>query len=319
MEKRATRIPQSPANRLLPRINASPAIPPLKCQGIKSKLVGFILENIRWDGRGQWVEPFLGSGVVLFSVQPQRAIASDVNPHLITFYQHLYDGSLTPGMAREHLTREGQKLLVEGEDHYYAIRQRFNQTANPLDFLFLSRACFNGVMRFNRKGEFNVPFCRKPDRFRQAYVTKIVNQMSDLAKIMRDKEWQFRVGDWREYLTQLSEDDFVYLDPPYIGRHADYYNQWSERDAADLVQISHSLPCGFALSMWKENKYRSNAYLTHWRGVEQRTITHFYHVGPTEDLRNSIEEALLIKQGYATPTPKNAEIDDAEEQMSLAF
>ncbi len=302
----------------LPRTNVQPAIPPIKCQGIKTKLVSFILENIQWGGHGRWVEPFLGSGVVLFSTQPQRAIASDINPHIIAFYRKIYDGTLTSGMVREHLTQEGKRLLAQGEDHYYEVRSRFNKKADPLDFLFLSRSCFNGVMRFNKKGEFNVPFCRKPDRFRQAYVTKIVNQVSDLRKIMHGKEWEFRTGDWRECLTGLRKDDFVYLDPPYIGRHTDYYNQWSESDAADLAQIAQSLPCGFALSMWKENKYRSNPYLTRWNGVEQRTITHFYHVGSTENLRNSMEEALLIKQGHETPCLEKEETAKAL-QMSMAL
>jgi DNA adenine methylase len=304
--------------RPLPRTIARPVIPPIKCQGIKTKLVSFILENIQWGGHGRWVEPFVGSGVVLFSVQPHRALVSDINPHIITFYQKIYDGTLNSGMVREHLTQEGKQLLVEGEDYYYKVRNRFNKKADPLDFLFLSRSCFNGVMRFNKKGEFNVPFCRKPDRFRQAYVTKIVNQIGDLHKIMQGKEWEFRAGDWREGLTGLRKDDFVYLDPPYIGRHTDYYNQWSERDAADLAQIAQSLPCGFALSMWKENKYRSNPYLTRWNGVEQRTITHFYHVGSTENLRNSMEEALLIKQDYETPCLEKEEAATAL-QMSMAL
>lgn len=303
----------------LPRADAPPVIPPIKCQGIKSKLVPFILENIRWNGQGRWVEPFLGSGVVLFSVQPKRAIASDINPHIIAFYQKLYTSALTPAMVREHLTHEGKLLLEKGEDHYYAVRSRFNQQANPLDFLFLSRSCFNGVMRFNKKGEFNVPFCRKPDRFRQAYVTKIVNQVSDLCKIMQGKDWEFRVGDWRKCLTGLGKNDFVYLDPPYIGRHTDYYNQWSECDATDLAQLAQSLLSGFALSMWKENKYRSNTYLDLWQGVEQRTITHFYYVGSTEALRNSMEEALLIKQGYEAPRRESQETVTGELQLSMAF
>lgn len=294
-------------------------IPPIKCQGIKTKLTGFILENVQWSGEGKWIEPFLGSGVVLFSAQPKRAIACDINPHIIAFYQKISDGSLTPGLVREHLTREGRKLLREGEDYYYEVRDRFNKSGDSLDFLFLNRACFNGVMRFNRKGEFNVPFCRKPDRFRQAYVTKIANQVGDLCKIMKDREWEFRAGDWRECLTDLGNDDFVYLDPPYIGRHTDYYNQWTERDAVELAQVAQSLPCGFALSMWKQNKYRSNTYLALWKETEQRTMMHFYHVGSTEDLRNSMEEALLIKPGYEAPVLKDKIAVVATTQMSMAL
>lgn len=285
----------------LPRTVRQVIVPPIKCQGIKTKLVKFILSNISWSGEGRWIEPFLGSGVVLFNVQPERALVNDINPHIIRLYKMIYDGSLSPEEVRVYLTAEGKKLLLQGEDYYYAVRERFNKSGASLDFIFLNRSCFNGVMRFNSKGEFNVPFCRKPDRFRQAYVTKIVNQISQIRKIMQGKHWEFRIGDWREVLENVAEDDFVYLDPPYIGRHTDYYQQWSEDDAADLARIARNLPCGFALSMWKENRYRLNQHIAYyWDGLVERTFTHFYHVGSTENLRNSMEEALLIKPGYET-------------------
>ncbi|MFQ3580405.1 MAG: Dam family site-specific DNA-(adenine-N6)-methyltransferase [Chloracidobacterium sp.] len=285
----------------LPRTVKQVIVPPIKCQGIKTKLVKFILSNISWNGKGRWIEPFLGSGAVLFNVQPERALLNDVNPHIIRLYQMIYDGSLSPEQVRLYLTTEGKKLLSNGEDHYYLIRECFNRTRNPLDFIFLNRSCFNGVMRFNSKGEFNVPFCRKPDRFRQSYITKIVNQISQVRRIMQGKEWVFFTGDWREVLSNVDVDDFVYLDPPYIGRHTDYYQEWSEDDAEDLARVVRNLPCGFALSMWKENKYRLNQHIEfYWNGLIERTFTHFYHVGSTENLRNSMEEALLIKHGYET-------------------
>lgn len=224
-------------------------VPPIKCQGIKTKLAQFILGNISWNGNGRWIEPFLGSGAVLFNVQPERALVNDINPHIIHLYKMIYDGALSPEMVRSHLTAEGEKLLLQGEDYYYEVRDRFNKSGDPLDFIFLNRSCFNGLMRFNSRAEFNVPFCRKPDRFRQAYVSKIVNQISLIREIMRGKRWEFHVGDWREVLEDVSEDDFVYLDPPYIGRHTNYYQQWSENDALDLARIARNLPCGFALSM----------------------------------------------------------------------
>jgi len=289
----------------LPRTVKQVIVPPIKCQGIKTKLVPFILSNICWNGNGRWVEPFLGSGVVLFNLQPERALVADINPHIIRLYQMIYDGSLSSEEVRGYLTAEGKKLLLKGEDHYYLVRERFNKTGNPLDFIFLNRSCFNGVMRFNSKGEFNVPFCRKPDRFRQSYVTKIVNQISQIRKIMQGKDWEFRTEDWRESLENLTADDFVYFDPPYIGRHTDYYQQWSEEDAVELARLARNLPCGFALSMWKGNRYRTNEHLgRYWDGLVERTFTHFYHVGSTENLRNAMEEALLIKPGYETASVK---------------
>jgi len=293
-------ILQKEVVNFLPRAASKPVIPPIKCQGIKTKLVDFILSNIQWDGKGRWIEPFLGSGVVLFSVQPDRAIVNDINPHIINLYRQIYDGKITSSQVSDYLAQEGKKLSKDGDgDYYYQVRERFNKTAEPLDFLFLNRSCFNGLMRFNSKGEFNVPFCRKPDRFRPAYITKIANQVNALQKIMRDKEWEFHIADWRKCMEVASDGDFVYLDPPYIGRHTDYYTQWSNADAVELATAARQLSGGFALSMWKENKYRKNQHIDqYWDFTIERTFTHFYHVGATEDLRNSMDEALLIKPGY---------------------
>lgn len=78
----------------------------------------------------------------------------DTNPHLINFYQAIADGEITPEITREFLNKEGEKL-------YYELRERFNKDHQPLDFLFLNRSGFNGMICFNRKGGFNIPFCRK--------------------------------------------------------------------------------------------------------------------------------------------------------------
>jgi DNA adenine methylase len=52
--------------------------------------------------------------------------------------------------------------------------------------------------------------------------------------------------------------------------------------------------------MWKENRYRKNSHLEEqWSGLCTRTHSHFYHVGPSEDLRNAMLEALIVKPGYA--------------------
>jgi len=285
----------------LPKNIRSVVIPPIKSQGIKTKLVKFILSNISWNGRGRWIEPFLGSGVVLFNVQPKRALVNDINPHIIRLYQMLYDGDLLPEEVRAYLLSEGKKLSSYGEEYYYLVRERFNKTGDPLDFIFLNRACFNGLIRFNNKGEFNVPFCRNTNRFRQAYVSKIVNQISQIQQIMQDKEWEFRVGDWKECVENVEADDFVYLDPPYAGRHTDYYQKWTENDTVELYKIIRQLPSGFALSTWKEDRYRKNKHIDlYLHGFTKREFNHFYHIGSKREFRGSIIELLVIKPEYAS-------------------
>jgi DNA adenine methylase len=281
-------------------------VPPIKCQGIKTKLVRFILSQICWQptDNSTWIEPFLGSGVVAFNLAPARAILTDANQHTIHFYQAIQAGEICADRTRAFLYQQGECLSRLGADYYYEVRSRFNQTGNPLDFLFLNRACFNGMMRFNRQGEFNVPFCQKPQRFSPSYITKIANQVDWVANQIAGKAWEFRVADWQESLSAAQASDFVYLDPPYIGRHTDYYNHWSQTEAEALAAIAQSLPCGFALSMWLENQYRQNAHIQQcWSALEVRVFQHFYYLGAKENWRGAIAEALLIKPGFAVQSP----------------
>jgi DNA adenine methylase len=245
----------------LPTIISKISVPPIKCQGIKTKLIPFIAENIEWNGKGKWIEPFLGSGVVLFNIQPDIALISDTNKHIIELYKQIQNGSIDEVIVKAYLKIGAENLKKDGQDYYLEVRKRFNEHGNPLDFLFLNRSCFNGLMRFNSKGGYNVPFGHKPERFAQAYITKIIHQISWIKKMMKDKDWVFQAADWRKTMAQAQENDFVYLDPPYIGRNTDYYNSWTETDAIELAQTAKNLPCGFALSMWLENKYRKNEHI----------------------------------------------------------
>lgn len=293
-----------------------PLVPPLKCQGIKTKLVGEISRIAGTQVFERWVEPFCGSCVVALNVQPKEALLSDSNVHIIRLYQEIQNGGLTPAVAKSFLVEEGEKLRAGGETHYYAVRERFNAEPTSLDFLFLNRSCFNGVMRFNRSGKFNVPYGHKPERFAQAYVTKIINQIRRISEAISACDWAFASADFRQTLASAKAGDLVYVDPPYAGRHVDYFNSWSESDESELGNILKRLPCRFILSTWHSNEFRTNAMIErNWNDPRFHLLTreHFYHVGPTEDLRHPMIEALI------TNFPVHAVQSGVEETEQLAF
>lgn len=288
-------------------------VPPLKCQGIKTKLTEWIKDHSTHENNGIWIEPFMGSGVVGFNIAPRRAIFADVNLHIINFYNAIKSGKVTAGIAKEFLETEGSLLRKHGEDHYYAVRERFNKDFSPLDLLFLNRACFNGVMRFNKKGLFNVPFGHKPERFAKAYITKITNQIKYVSQATSQFDWQFICSDFRKVIASASQGDFIYCDPPYIGRHVDYYNSWNEKDEQELYELLKETPAKFILSTWHSNKYRTNSAIekyTHYFTILTRE--HFYHVGASENNRNPMLEAIVLNYNPLTP------IDlQKEKQLSL--
>ena len=105
--------------------------------------------------RSRLVEPFCGGLAVTLGLRPERALLNDANPHLINFYRWLQKG-LTADLKMEN-----------NERLFYRHRTRFNElvadgqedTAEGAAlFYYLNRTGFNGLCRFNSKGEFNVPF-----------------------------------------------------------------------------------------------------------------------------------------------------------------
>lgn len=274
-------------------------VPPIKIQGIKTKLVPFINEKIKWDGKGVYYEPFIGSGVVGFNLAPERAVFCDTNPFIISFYKDIQNGTITSEKVRTFLETEGEKLSLTPEDrnsYYYQVRDRFNKDKNSLDFLFLQRSNFNGMIRFNSNGGYNVPFGRKPDRFKKALITKIVNQVKWVEELFEERpKWEFRCESFENIFNEITENDFIYLDPPYINRHDGYYDQWSNEKAELLAELTQKSPAKFAFSMWYQNKYRKNDHIDLWTEGSLYKQEHFYHVGANEKNRNSMTECLIVR------------------------
>ena len=207
-------------------------IPPIKSQGIKTKLVPWINDLILQSGidveRANWIEPFFGTGVVgLNTPVGGNRIVGDSNPHIIRFYNEVQAGNITPQTMRAHLQREGEMLANAADDgyaHYREVKNRFNQEHSSFDFIFLSRAAFNGMMRFNRQGQWNIPFCKKPERFAPAYITKICNQIAAAQHAIQQHHWEFNNVPFIETIQRAQAGDIIYCDPPYFGRYVDYYN-----------------------------------------------------------------------------------------------
>ena len=167
-------------------------IPPIKIQGKKTKIVPKIMEIA--DGLlsehpeiDTWVEPFLGSGVVAFNCpgRIKKVIVNDINPHIIKFYKGVADGIITSDRIREVFDIHSQNLLKDGYDYYNRIKDRFNQSFDTMDFLFLTRTGFNGVMRFNNSGKWNVPFCKLNNRLSKNVIEDLASSVDELSRLFK--------------------------------------------------------------------------------------------------------------------------------------
>lgn len=291
-------------------------VPPIKIQGIKTKLVPLIKQNVLIDADTIWVEPFMGSGVVGFNIAPNVALFADTNPHLINFYNALKEKSIDEYIVRAFLEEEGEKLAKLDAEYYYEVRNRFNQSHAPLDFLFLNRSCFNGMIRFNRTNDFNVPYGHKPERFSKAYITKIANQVKHVQNEISRHDWTFVCQSFEITIANAPEKAFIYCDPPYIGRHVDYFDSWDEDLEKQLCDLLMSCHHPFMLSTWEHNDFRRNEYVdTIWRECHRITHDHFYHLGAQEKNRNPIVEALLTN--YVPTDDSNSVQQQAITQLSF--
>ena len=268
--------------------------PPIKCQGTKRRLVPWIKLHLP-PHVDEWVEPFMGSGAVGFNVEANTYLMGDTNPHIINFYTCIQKGEINPYSTREYLEQEGAKLKEKGEPYYCEVRERFNKDQSAFDFLFLNRSSFNGLIRFNKKGEFNTPFCKKPERFSKAYITRIVNQVEAVWHRISDRNYEFKCMDFEDTIWFATKDSIIYMDPPYMGRTAGYYNDWTmedERRMADALRICDGQ---YIVSTWTRNKHRENELIREfYPQMRIETTQHYYHVGGHEANRGSVEVSLVF-------------------------
>ncbi len=158
----------------------------------------------------------------------------------------------------------------------------------------------------NRKGKFNTPFCRKPYRFSQSYVTKIVNQISFVSRLLKVKNFVFKCQSFEKTISESNPEDIIYCDPPYIDRHANYYGGW---DCDHEKSLHKALSCTigkFILSTWHHNDYRENEYVNSlWSEFNILTREHFYHMGGSENNRSPMIEAIITNYNTSIYEHKN--------------
>lgn len=188
----------------------SPALkPPIKWTGGKSRIINEILPRLP-PGR-RLIEPFVGGASVFLASRYDAYLLGDSNRHLIDLY------SLIVARFDELIVATSRYFTEEyrSKERYLEVRGAFNREQDPLErsaqFLYLNRFGFNGLCRYNRSGEFNVPY-GNPARVPRLPVERLA--------AFREKALQasFVAGDFIGVMQQAAPGDVVYCDPPYLDR-----------------------------------------------------------------------------------------------------
>ena len=202
----------------------SPAVKPFKSQllkwiGNKQRFAHEIASYFPADMK-RYFEPFVGSGAVLATLAPSKAIASDVFEPLVEIWQTLSkDPTLLKSWYSDRWTemQGGEKVEM-----YEQIKARYNASPNGADLLFLCRSCYGGVVRFRKADGYMSTPCGVHSPISPESFSSRVDEWSN-----RTKGTEFRRLDFREALDSASKGDLVYCDPPYTHSQAILYGAQS--------------------------------------------------------------------------------------------
>lgn len=207
-----------------PRLWEPPAPAPAPAQAGTGRGRPFKRQLLKWIGNkqrfaheivgffparfGTYHEPFLGSGSVLATLAPERAVAADAFGPLIEIWRTL-------GQSPETLTRwyaERLGFLAGGEKvaRYEAIRASYNARPNGADLLFLCRACYGGVVRFRKAdGSMSTPCGVHRPISAESFAGRVAEWSG------RTRGTRFVHADFEETMSHARPGDLVYCDPPY--------------------------------------------------------------------------------------------------------
>lgn len=203
---------------------------------------------------------FCGSCAVSLNTNAKNHVLNDSMAPIIELYKKLKEMKTDEVFTRiEDIFSKYNIGNNESKENYITLRSDYNRTKDPLMLLVLSFISFSHGIRFNKKFEFNVSFGNKINKDHYLKEKKI--QLNDF--ITKAKTFNFYNYDFQNFLSHLTtrENDFIYLDPPYLITNASYNASWTEKEEIELLDFCSKTSSKFGISNVFEHKGRSNDLL----------------------------------------------------------
>lgn len=260
---------------------------PLNYTGGKYKLLPQILPLFPKD-IDTFIDLFCGGCNVGINVTANKVVYNDLNEHLLYLYNTFknldqeatfkyiyqiidkYELSLVSKNSYDFYGCNSANGLSEyNKDKFLKLRTDFNaKTNHDYDYYIMLYVLivytFNNQIRFNSKGEFNLPVGKRD------FNKKMADKLSKFIDVIKSQNSIFTCNDFREFnISSLSDNDFVYLDPPYLITCATYNEQggWTEDTEKELLLFIDRLNKNnikFALSNVLRSKGKENIILLNW-------------------------------------------------------
>lgn len=223
------------------------AKPFLKWAGGKTQLIKTIESKLPENFKNvsyTYIEPFIGSGAVLFWLlnnfpRIKKAVINDINSDLTNTYRVISSNpkeliSILNELQSEYYSLENNQ--DNKSEYYYKNRESYNlrksdKTTQAALFIFLNRTCFNGLYRVNRNNDFNVPM----GSYKRPTICDVDNILA-VNKALQKVE--ILCGDFEETLQYAEKNTFFYFDPPYKPlNNTSSFNSYAKDDFNDEQQV----------------------------------------------------------------------------------
>lgn len=258
-----------------------------------------------------YYEPFCGGGSSFINVVANKYILNDIDSYMIKMHNMLNLYAYTPDMffsvikniesnyglsASYRQDIVPQELKDKYKKTYFAkfnkssfeqMRNDFNKDKSNMELLYVMLIYgFNRMLRFNSKGDFNLPVGNVDLN------KNVIDSLNNYFNFCRNNELHFSCGDFRSFfkMHDFKPNDFVYLDPPYLISNSEYNKIWTEKDEKDLLNILDELNAKgvrFAISNLLKSKDKENKIFIEWAkkynvfDVDSNYIN--YHDNSTKD------------------------------------
>lgn len=235
-----------------------------------------------------YFEPFCGGGSSFLNVEASKYVLGDVDGYMIKLHNMLNRYAHNPmdffdivkkiedkyqlsASYRQDIIP--QELKIQYVKTYFAkfnkkgfeqLRSDFNKDKENIELLYVLLIYgFNRMLRFNSKGDFNLPVGNVDLN------QNVIKALKHYFDFCLKKEVFFYTLDFRDYfkIWNFTNNDFIYLDPPYLISHSEYNKLWTETDEKDLLTILDELNAKnikFAISNLIGHKGQKNIIFEKW-------------------------------------------------------
>lgn len=225
----------------------------LKWVGNKQKFAGEITKcfPVKY---GTFYEPFLGSGAVMATVAPENGIGSDVFKPLVEIWQKLKENPKE--LVSWYADRRNRLDSEDKVDVYESVKASFNANHNAADFLFLTRSCYGGIVRFRKSDGYMSTPCGVHTPIPVQTFKKRVEEWK-----IRMKNVNFVNSDYKEIFKVAKRGDLIYCDPPYSHSQSILYGAQAFKLEELFESIEFAKSKGVRVALSIDGNKKSGDYL----------------------------------------------------------